>query len=374
MLVTSLLLATAGGLLRPPPLLTPPLLTSVVDAAIAAASSYNEQGKERDGSWCCEPERRALESTLRGLHGKKLAWWLDAPRPLRALVASGAHHEVSIICLPGGVSLPPAAYPSGSVLFAQPLVGQLKIRRLRLSEVAGSDEAPIELMSRSISAGGEPLSLYGGCVHEWGAMQGIASAMLQVVLLPPTSRFPSEYDGSGTVARAIGWARPPADASDGELCLGEVIDVAVPDLMGLERRARDAVPARDPVESLPELQRRLGEEVGGLDAQLGTIARRALAARLCPPQLRAELGVRPVKGLLLYGPPGCGKTLCARALAAALGAREPKIVNGPEMMSKYVGDSEAFIRELFFEAELEQRARHTLRLARAPSTSPEPEP
>ena len=42
------------------------------------------------------------------------------------------------------------------------------------------------------------------------------------------------------------------------------------------------------------------------------------------------------------------------------------------MMSKYVGDSEAFIRELFSEAELEQRARHTLRLARAPSTSPDP--
>ena len=220
----TLLLATAEGLLHPPPLLTP-----VVNAAIAAASSYNGQGKERDGSWCCEPERLALEGALRGLHGRKLAWWLDAPRPLRALVASGPHHEVAIICLPGGLSLPPAAYPSGSVLFAQPLVGQLKVRRLRLSEVAGSDEAPIELMSRSISAGGEPLSLLGGCVHEWSAMQGIASAMLQVVLLPPTSRFPSEYDGSGTVARAIGWTRPPADgagvsadASDCELCLGEV--------------------------------------------------------------------------------------------------------------------------------------------------------
>ena len=51
-------------------------------------------------------------------------------------------------------------------------------------------------------------------------------------------------------------------------------------------------------------------------------------------------------GTLLHGPPGCGKTLCARALASALNAREPKIVNGPEMMSKYVGDSEAFVREL----------------------------
>ena len=60
--------------------------------------------------------------------------------------------------------------------------------------------------------------------------------------------------------------------------------------------------------------------------------------------------------MLLYGPPGCGKTLLAREIAAAMGAREPKIVNGPEMMSKYVGDSEQFIRGLFAEAEVEQQA------------------
>ena len=60
--------------------------------------------------------------------------------------------------------------------------------------------------------------------------------------------------------------------------------------------------------------------------------------------------------MLLYGPPGCGKTLLAREIAAAMGAREPKIVNGPEMMSKYVGDSEQFIRSLFAEAEVEQQA------------------
>ena len=59
--------------------------------------------------------------------------------------------------------------------------------------------------------------------------------------------------------------------------------------------------------------------------------------------------------MLLYGPPGCGKTLLAREITAALGAREPKIVNGPEMMSKYVGDSEQYIRALFAEAELEQQ-------------------
>ena len=208
----SALLAPPAGVAPLSNRLPPSVLSSVINAAVAAASSYNGQGKERDGSWCCEPERRALESSLRGLRGKKLAWWLDAPRPLRALVDNGPHHEISIICLPGGGSLPPAAYPSGAVMFAQPLIGQLKIRRLRLSEVAGSTAPPIELMTRDISAGGEPLSLLGGCVHEWSAQPGVASAMLQVVLLPPTSRFPSEYDGSGTVARPAYGARLPTRA------------------------------------------------------------------------------------------------------------------------------------------------------------------
>ena len=62
-----------------------------------------------------------------------------------------------------------------------------------------------------------------------------------------------------------------------------------------------------------------------------------------------------MRGMLLYGPPGCGKTLLAREIAGAMGAREPKIVNGPEMMSKFVGDSEQFIRGLFAEAEVEQQ-------------------
>ena len=99
----------------------------------------------------------------------------------------------------------------------------------------------------------------------------------------------------------------------------------------------------------------LGEAVGGLDAELNTIVRRALASRLYPPALTRQLGLSPVRGICLYGPPGCGKTLLAREIARALKAREPKIVNGPEMMSKYVGDSEEYIRALFAEARLEQQ-------------------
>jgi vesicle-fusing ATPase len=55
----------------------------------------------------------------------------------------------------------------------------------------------------------------------------------------------------------------------------------------------------------------------------------------------------------LHGPPGTGKTLIARQIGKMLNAREPKIVNGPEILNKYVGASEENIRKLFADAEKE---------------------
>ena len=68
------------------------------------------------------------------------------------------------------------------------------------------------------------------------------------------------------------------------------------------------------------------------------------------------MGISHVRGMLLYGPPGCGKTLIARQIGKVLNAREPKIVNGPEVLDKYVGASEEKIRELFADAEAEQQS------------------
>lgn len=62
-----------------------------------------------------------------------------------------------------------------------------------------------------------------------------------------------------------------------------------------------------------------------------------------------------MKGILLYGPPGTGKTLMARQIGKMLNAREPKIVNGPQILDKYVGESEANVRRLFAEAEDEEK-------------------
>jgi vesicle-fusing ATPase len=63
--------------------------------------------------------------------------------------------------------------------------------------------------------------------------------------------------------------------------------------------------------------------------------------------------MRLIEGILLHGPPGTGKTLIARQIGKMLNAREPKIVNGPEILNKYVGASEENIRKLFADAEKE---------------------
>merc|ERR1740128_1633262 len=68
-----------------------------------------------------------------------------------------------------------------------------------------------------------------------------------------------------------------------------------------------------------------------------------------------DLGCKHVKGILLFGPPGTGKTLMARQIGKMLNAREPKIVNGPEILDKYVGESEANVRKLFAEAEEDEK-------------------
>ncbi|KAG9045474.1 transport between ER and Golgi ATPase protein [Tulasnella sp. UAMH 9824] len=97
--------------------------------------------------------------------------------------------------------------------------------------------------------------------------------------------------------------------------------------------------------------------IGGLDAEFGAIFRRAFASRVFPPGLVERLGIQHVKGILLHGPPGTGKTLMARQIGKMLNAREPKIVNGPEILNKYVGASEENIRKLFADAEKEYKAK-----------------
>lgn len=91
------------------------------------------------------------------------------------------------------------------------------------------------------------------------------------------------------------------------------------------------------------------DDIGGVRKQLAMI-REMIELPLRHPQLFRTLGVKPPKGVLMHGPPGTGKTLIARAVANETGAFF-FLINGPEIMSKMAGDSEANLRRAFEEAE-----------------------
>ncbi len=90
------------------------------------------------------------------------------------------------------------------------------------------------------------------------------------------------------------------------------------------------------------------EEIGGLRAQINRM-REIVELPLKHPEVFTRLNIEPHSGILLYGPPGCGKTLIAKVLASESEANFYSI-NGPEIMNKYYGETEARLRDIFKEA------------------------
>jgi len=91
------------------------------------------------------------------------------------------------------------------------------------------------------------------------------------------------------------------------------------------------------------------EDIGGLDDELKKV-REMVELPLKHPELFERLGIEPPKGVLMHGPPGTGKTLLAKAVANETNAHFI-LINGPEIMSKFYGESEANLRKKFEEAE-----------------------
>ncbi|MFQ3316709.1 MAG: transitional endoplasmic reticulum ATPase [Candidatus Poseidoniaceae archaeon] len=90
------------------------------------------------------------------------------------------------------------------------------------------------------------------------------------------------------------------------------------------------------------------EDIGGIGQQLQKV-REMIELPLKHPELFRRLGIDPPKGVLLHGPPGTGKTMIAKAVATEVNAHF-KSINGPEIISKYYGESEKQLREIFDEA------------------------
>jgi transitional endoplasmic reticulum ATPase len=91
------------------------------------------------------------------------------------------------------------------------------------------------------------------------------------------------------------------------------------------------------------------EDIGGLEGELEQV-REMIELPMRHPELFSRLGIDPPKGVLLHGPPGTGKTLMAKAVANEIDAHF-QTISGPEIMSKYYGESEEKLREVFEDAE-----------------------
>ncbi|KAI9209218.1 P-loop containing nucleoside triphosphate hydrolase protein [Polychytrium aggregatum] len=108
------------------------------------------------------------------------------------------------------------------------------------------------------------------------------------------------------------------------------------------------VPFSQPVKAEDSSTRISYDTIGGLSDQI-KIVREMVEGPLHSPEKYTAIGLKPPRGLLLFGPPGTGKTLIARAVAAETGAHSI-VVNGPEIISKFYGETEAKLRAVFEEA------------------------
>jgi vesicle-fusing ATPase len=276
--------------------------------------------------------------------------------PIRYRVAGGQDWHVLLHVLPEGRAWQ-GRWPTGAWTILKALTGVTQVALLRgpnaqglfrqattKSLRGGSDGS---LAGGKATAGEECIKYVGGPLRSYMGMGG-KTVLLEVVIRPPILAASDDDE---------------KDMPELPLPLAEVLSIEVPATVE-DPAASDETEEREVSQTSTtssqstdntSLQSKIGmkmDQVGGLDEQLNDIARRVLASRANPEAAR-RLGISHVKGILLSGPPGCGKTLLARELASLLGAREPQIVNGPEILDKFIGEAEKKVRALFAPAEQE---------------------
>jgi len=284
-----------------------------------------------------------------------------------------------LILLPSGAELKAGLVePTGAFVYGKLLYGG--VTRYRLLPSSSSVARPPRRTGEnsatmsSVKDNMPSWVMYGGPTRMYEALDMGAAAVLEVTLLPIGKTNPNIFGREGDMALGrLCWS--PKDMfkmseKQGDGSAGEEDAVGGSTPISLSGKERNEAFASD-----------FTLTVGGLSSQIDAIVRRVLDGRVLRPadeddnvgdegdstsaqlslaSIEAEelalLGLTPVRGLLLYGPPGCGKTALAREISRALRARSPKIVSAPELLDRWVGGSEALVRSLFADAEAELAA------------------
>mmetsp|Transcript_29018 Transcript_29018/g.33343 ORF Transcript_29018/g.33343 Transcript_29018/m.33343 type:complete len:725 (+) Transcript_29018:186-2360(+) len=287
---------------------------------------------------------------------------------------------------PSGAELKRSLVEStGAIIFAKLLFGG--VSRYRLLNSSNSKRAARRVgehtaIKASLNDEVPCWIQFGGSERKYEAVDMGGAALLEITVLPKgqemTSVLDQQHDGDMTLSK-INWT--PHQMFHFASNYEQIEDIQSVDsrgtiAMSLAGKERNDAFTND-----------FQSTVGGLTLQIESIVRRVLDGRVIRPveedgddvdytflgesgkessqatsqaALEADelalLGLTPVKGLLLYGPPGCGKTALAREISRALRARTPKIIAAPELLDRWVGSTEKMIRELFKDAEAELAA------------------
>ena len=297
---------------------------------------------DKDGSWIRWEKLTSLQSMLERLQLNRscemTSFLYNSPLLLYSSLSSSSSYDLSLLHIPPQTSMPPRYHSPGTVVVYKKLYGRGHCRRIIVNREIGRDEFEDSIQMR-----------LGGMHRVIESANSSRLGILELVLYPPRRQDEGLGGVGGFVDATPDILRIDMPSSlNQESCLGYMFEANSPTSNNI---------AKTIGKSKVGILEGIGRNIGGLNEELRAIVRRVLLSRQIEPQMMKTLGLSHVKGLLLYGPPGCGKTLIARELAAALDARKPKIVNGPELMNKYLGESERNIRDLFLDAKLEWEER-----------------
>lgn len=316
-------------------------LSELEELALEAATRSTGEGTESSGqgryAWGTWVDTDKLKAVTEKLNSAKLRadekWWtkfLEGQSSRSARVIQGEYYDATLRVF-DATSKEYYRFPVGSLVLLKPLYGSVSFQKWRGTSPSSSAlgrERKLNGASQTTSETEPVFRVLGGPTHSLSSSS--RAALLEVTIRPPTGDEGSVEDDR----------RPDENAA-------ERVDLA-----RLALLAREEVDEQKKENLASATAASLAGNVGGLESQLEAIVRRVLASRADPDAAR-RLGVSHVRGVLLSGPPGCGKTLLARHLARSLGAREPQIVNGPEILDKFVGEAERKVRDLFAPAEAE---------------------
>lgn len=326
----------------------------------ASGSEYYSNPKAQMGTWV---DRDALSSVLATIMDTEInikadfsSICMQSSIPIIGGIVSTEFFDINLVCLPSKMESPPFTYAPGTLQFYKSLVGELSVISMINDRIIQND---VLSDRKSLDDGANSqiaiLQRLGGPTRYLQNLQLKDPAIALEVILHPPSPGHASFDGG------IGVKLEQPD-----IIAGKAIMIAVPEAskdkllvsfnqsssMGLQQGLLSVA-----VRRYRNIRKLLSRNIGGLGKELDDVVRRLLLTRQLKKETLRAMGISHVKGVLFYGPPGTGKTLLAREMARALNARRPKVVNGPEILDKYVGEAERNIRALFADAEKEWERR-----------------